>query len=196
MSCSEWIMNGEIIKKIFKIIKGIINTIIMVVVLAFVLIVCLQRFSNNKISFFDYRIFTVVTGSMEPRYKIGDILIAKEKAPDEIKVGDAISYLANRGEVKNNVVTHEVVNITQNENGEYLFHSKGLVNLVEDPVVHEEQLYGVVVYKTKLLSFIRRVINTDIGMLCLIIIPIIYIIVSEMIAILIEKEEKRREKVN
>ena len=189
-------MKNEKLKKIFKIIKSIINTVIVLVVLSFVLIVCLQRFSGNRISFFNYRIFTVVTGSMEPKYKIGDILIAKEKAPSEIKVGDAISYLAEKGEIKNNVVTHEVVNITKNENGEYLFHSKGLVNLVEDPVVHEKQLYGVVVYKTKLLSYIRKIISTDIGMLLLVIIPILYIIVSEMITILIEKEERRREKSN
>lgn len=189
-------MKNEKFKRIFRIIKGIINTLIVLVVLAFVLLVCLQRFSNNKISFLNYRIFTVVTGSMEPKYKIGDVLIAKEKDPSEIKVGDAISYLAQKGEIKNNVVTHEVVNITKNENGEYLFHSKGLVNLVEDPVVHEDQLYGVVVYKTKLLSYVRKIISTDIGMLLLIIIPILYIIVSEMIAILIEKEEKRREKSN
>lgn len=189
-------MKKEKFKKIFKIIKGIVNTIIIFVVLSFVLIVCLQRFSNNKISFFNYRIFTVVTGSMEPKYKIGDILIAKERAPSEIKVGDAISYLAEKGVIKNNVVTHQVVNITRNENGEYLFHSKGLVNLVEDPIVHEKQLYGVVVYKTKLLSFIRKMISTDIGMLLLVIIPILYIIISEMIALLIEKEEKRREKSN
>lgn len=189
-------MKKEKFKKIFKIIKSIINTIIVLVVLSFVLIVCLQRFSGNKISFFNYRIFTVVTGSMEPKYKIGDILIAKEKDPSEIKVGDAISYLAEKGEIKNNVVTHEVVNITKNENGEYLFHSKGLVNLVEDPVVHEKQLYGVVVYKTKLLSYIRKIISTDVGMLLLVIIPILYIIISEMIAMLIEKEEKRREKGN
>ena len=189
-------MKKETIKTIFKIIKGIINTIIVLVVLAFVLIVCLQRFSNNKISFLNYRMFTVVTGSMEPKYKIGDVLIAKEKDPSEIKVGDAISYLAQKGEVKNNVITHEVVNITKDENGKYLFHSKGLVNLVEDPVVHEEQLYGVVVYKAKLLSTIRKIISTDIGMLLLIIIPILYIIVSEAIAILIEKEEKRRVKSN
>ena len=196
MACSNWIMKNEKIKKIFKIIKGIINTIIVIVVLLFVLTVCLQRFSGNKISFFNYRIFTVVTGSMEPKYKIGDILIAKEKKPNEIKVGDTISYLATKGEIRNNVVTHEVVNITRNANGEYLFHSKGLVNLVEDPVVHEKQLYGVVVYKTKLLSYIRRLISTDLGMLVFIIIPILYIIVSEMISILIEKEEKRREKSN
>lgn len=170
--------------------------IVVLTVLAFVLIVCLQRFSDNKISFLNYRIFTVVTGSMEPKYKIGDVLIAKEKAPSEIKIGDAISYLASKGEVKNNVITHEVVNITKDENGKYLFHSKGLANLVEDPIVHEEQLFGVVVYKTKLLSFVRKIISTDIGMLLFIIIPILYIIISEMIATLIEKEEKRREKSN
>lgn len=189
-------MKKEKLKKIFSIIKGIVNTIIVVVVLAFVLIVCLQRFSGNKISFLNYRIFTVVTGSMEPKYKIGDVLIAKEKDPSEIKVGDAISYLAQKGDIKNNVVTHEVVNITKNENGEYLFHSKGLVNLVEDPVVHEDQIFGVVVYKTKLLSCIRKIISTDIGMLLFIIIPILYIVISEMIATLIEKEEARRKKSN
>ena len=189
-------MKNEKLKKLFKIIKGIVNTIIVIVVMSFVLIVCLQRFSGNKISFLDYRMFTVVTGSMEPKYKIGDVLIAKEKDPSEIKIGDAISYLATKGEIKNNVVTHEVVNITKDENGKYLFHSKGLSNLIEDPVVHEEQLYGVVVHKAKLLSFIRKIISTDIGMLLFIIIPILYIIVSEMVATLIEKEEKRREKVN
>ena len=189
-------MKNEKLKKIFGIIKTIFNTIIVIVVLAFVLMVCLQRFSGNKISFLNYRMFTVVTGSMEPKYKIGDVLIAKEKAPNEIKIGDAISYLAEKGEIKNNVVTHEVVNITKNENGEYLFHSKGIANLIEDPIVHEKQLYGVVVYKTKLLSYIRKIISTDLGMLLLIIIPILYIIISEMIAILIEKEEKRKERNN
>ena len=105
-------MKNEKFKKIFKIIKSIINTIIVFIVLAFVLIVCLQRFSGNKLSFLNYRIFTVVTGSMEPEYKIGDILIAKETKPSKIKIGDSISYLAQKGEIRNNVVTHEVVNIT------------------------------------------------------------------------------------
>ena len=97
-------MNKNKFKKIFGIVKGIINTIIVLVVLSFVLMVCLQRFSNNRVSFLNYRMFTVVTGSMEPKYNIGDVLIAKEKDPSEIRVGDAISYLASKGEVKNNVV--------------------------------------------------------------------------------------------
>lgn len=189
-------MKSNKFKKIFKIVKGIINVILTLLIISFLLIVCLQRFTNNKISFFNYRIFTVVTGSMEPKYNIGDILIAKETKPSEIKVGDAISYLARSNEIKGHVVTHEVVDITKDENGKYLFHSKGLVNLIEDPVVHEEQLYGVVVYKTKLLSFVKKIVSTDIGMILFIVIPILYIIISEMISFLMEKEEKRKEKIN
>lgn len=185
-------MKNEKFKRIFKIVKGIINVFIILLVMAFLLVVCLQRFTNNKISFFNYRIFTVVTGSMEPKYMIGDILVAKETEPSKIKVGDAISYVASRDEIKGNVVTHEVVNITKDDNGHYLFHSKGLVNLIEDPVVHEEQLYGVVVYKTKILSFIKKAVSTEVGMILFVIIPILYIIISEMIAFLMEKEEKRK----
>ena len=181
------------VKKVFKIINSIVNVIIVLLVISFLLIICLQRFTNNKISFFDYRIFTVVTGSMEPKYKIGDILIAKEKDPSEIKVGDAISYVARRDEIKGNVVTHEVVNITKDEDGRYLFHSKGLANLIEDPVVYEDQLYGVVIYKTKILSFVKKIVSTDIGMILFVIIPILYIIVSEMISFLMEREEKRKQ---
>lgn len=189
-------MNKELMKKIFKILKGIVNTIVVVFVLAFVLIVCLQRFSDNKFSFLSYRMFTVVTGSMEPKYNIGDVLIAKEKEPSEIKIGDAISYVGAKGDLKDKVVTHEVVDITKDENGDYLFHSKGIVNLVEDPVVHESQLYGVVIYKSKILSYIYKVIGTKIGMFIFIVIPILYIIVSEIITMLMEKEEKRRNKAN
>lgn len=184
------------VKKLFKVLKGIINTVVVVFVLGFVLIVCLQRFSDNKFSFMSYRLFTVVTGSMEPKYNVGDVLIAKEKDASEIKIGDAISYLGTKGNIKGKVVTHEVVDITVDENGEYLFHSKGIVNLVEDPVVHESQLYGVVIYKSRILSFIYSVISTDIGMFLFIVVPILYIVISEVVGVLIEKEEKRRNKVS
>ena len=87
-------MKNKKFRKIFRIVKSIVNVFIILLVMCFVLVVCLQRFTNNKISFFNYRIFTVVTGSMEPKYMIGDILIAKETKPSEIKIGDEISYVA------------------------------------------------------------------------------------------------------
>ncbi len=181
-------------KKFFEILKRIINVVLVIFVLSFILIVCLQRFSGNKISFFNYRMFTVISGSMAPRYNIGDVLIAKEKDPSKIKVGDTISYLGSVGQFKDKVISHEVVNITKDKNGKFLFHTKGLANIVEDPVVHESQLYGVVIYKTIILSFIYKIVSTTLGMFIFVVIPILYIVGSEMISALMEKEEKRRNK--
>ena len=180
--------------KTFKICKTVLNVVIVVLVIAFVLIVCLQRFSNNRISFFDYRMFTVISGSMEPKYKIGDVLVAKEVAPNKVKVGDTISYLGKEGQFKDKVITHEVVEIAKDKDGKLIFHTKGLANLVEDPIVSESQLYGVVIHRLFLLSAIYKIVGTTLGMFIFIIIPIFYIIGSEILTYMLEKEEERRSK--
>lgn len=179
-------------KKVFKIIKIILNIIIYVLCLLFLLVVCLQRFSDNKIAFFNYRMFTVASGSMEPQYNIGDVLIAKKKKAEDIKVGDSVSYLGSSGNFKNKVITHKVISIEIDENGKYLFHTKGIANLVEDPVVYYDQLYGVIIYKASILSFMYKIISTKYGLFLFIIIPLFYIIGSEILSIMLEKEEKRR----
>ena len=177
--------------KIFKICKIIVKVLLFIVLIGFVLSVCLQRFSNNRLSIFNYRMFTVISGSMEPRYKIGDVLFAKEVKPESIKVGDTISYLGKQGSFRDKVVTHEVISI-EKVDGKYKYHTKGLANLVEDPVVEEGQLYGKVIYKSVIISAVYKIVSTDIGFYLFIIIPILYIIASEIITTLVDKESKKR----
>ena len=181
-------------KKIFNIIKKILTVLVVIFVLLFLLVVCLQKFSDNKISFLNFRLFTVVSGSMVPRYNIGDVLVAKEVDPAKIKVGDDISYLGETGSFKGKIVTHEVVDIEQDEDGKYIFHTKGLANIVEDPIVYEHQLYGVIIHKMIILSLIYKIVATPIGLFALVIIPVLYIIGSEMLSFMLAKEEERRSK--
>lgn len=178
--------------KAFNIIKKVIRIFIVIVLVAFILVVCLQRFSDNKISFFNYRMFTVISGSMKPKYDIGDVLISKKVDASALKVGDTISYLGESGDFRNKVITHQIVGINKDENGKYIFHAKGLANLVEDPVVYERQLYGKVIYRSFILSVIYKIVGTNLGFYLFIIIPLIYIIGSEVITTLLNKEEKRR----
>lgn len=182
-------------KKVLSILKKVVDIVLTVFVLLFVLVVCLQRFSNNEISLFSYRMFTVVSGSMEPEYNIGDVLISKETDPSKIKRGDDVSYLGTSGTFKDKVVTHRVVKVDHDVDGKLIFHTKGLANLVEDPIVYEDQLYGVVVYEAKIISFIYKCVSTPNGMFVFIVIPILYIIGSEMIYFMLDKEEKRRNKL-
>lgn len=177
-----------------KIVKSVLNFVIALLVILFVIVVVLQRFSNNKLSFFNFRMFTVVSGSMKPTYDIGDVLISKETDASKIKVGDTISYLGRAGSFSDKVITHKVVGIEKDENGKYVFRTKGTANLVEDPLVYQDQLYGVVVYKVKLLSLIYKIVSTKYGMLIFVIIPLFYVIGSEILSFMLEKEEKRRSK--
>lgn len=182
-------------KKVFNIIKKVFNIVLTIFVIMFVLVVCMQRFSNNELSFFDIRMFTVVTRSMEPVYKVGDVLISRDMDPDNIKVGEDITYIGRSGSFAGKVVTHRVVRIEKDANNNLVFHTKGLGNIVEDPIVYEDQLYGKVIYKTKVLSFIYKKIATRMGMFIFVIVPILYIIGSEMIYFMLNNEEKRREKL-
>ena len=181
-------------KKAFKYIKQIINVVIIIFVVSFAIVVCLQRFSNNEIAFMNYRLFTVVSGSMKPKYDIGDVLLAKEVDPSKIKNGDDISYLGEVGNFKDKVVTHQVIKIEKDENGKYLFHTKGIANLTEDPVVKEEQVYGKIVHEAKLLSFVYGLVAKPAGMFIFVIVPVFYIIGSEFLSFLLEQDEKKRNK--
>ncbi len=152
----------------------------------------LQRFSNNEFAFLNIRMFSVLTGSMIPKYEVGDILISIEKDPNDIEIGDDISYLGTEGEFKDKVVTHAVIDIETDEDGNLLFRTKGIANEVEDPIVSEEQIYGVVVHNAAFLSFIYNIISTPLGMYLLIIVPVLFIIGYEIISRMLEKEAKRR----
>lgn len=181
-------------KQIFKYIKNVINVIIVIFVLSFVLVVCLQRFSNNEIAFLNFRMFTVVSGSMEPKYSIGDVLLAKEVDAKDIKVGDSISYLGKSGQFKGKVITHEVIEIEKDNEGNYLFHTKGIANVAEDPIVSEDQIYGVIICELWLLSFVYGLVAKPVGMFIFVIVPVFYIIGSEFLSYLLDKEEEKREK--
>ena len=181
-------------KKIGKILLTIFRVIVGIAFAAFILVVCLQRFSNNKISFFNYRMFTVVSQSMTPKYDIGDVLISKEMDPSKIEEGDVVSYLGSYGDFSGKVITHRVVNVEKRNDGKYYFRIKGDANIVEDPIVVEDQLYGVVVYKSMILSLVYRIVGTKVGFYLFIIIPILFIIATEMITSLLEKEEEKRNK--
>ena len=185
-------MKKRKVKKIFGLIKGVCNTIFAIALICFVLAVCLQRFSDNKLAFMNFRLFTVVTGSMEPKYNIGDVLVSKTVDVENIKIGDTVSYLGAEGNFNGKIVTHEVINIEKDEAGKLLFYTKGIANLVQDPVVAEEQIYGKVICELAPLSFVYKVISTKWGMLICVIIPLMFIIGTEIIATLLENEEEKR----
>lgn len=146
------------ISKIFKVLWNIFSKIITILILFVSIIIVVQKVTNNKESFLGYRIFRVQTGSMIPKYNIGDVILVKEKDIDKIKVGDDVTYKGESGSVKGLLVTHRVIDIEEVD-GKKAFHTKGIANNLEDPIVYENQINGVVQTKLYILSLICLLLN-------------------------------------
>lgn len=144
--------------KFLKFIWGIFVKILTIVIIFISIIIVVQKVTNNQESFFGFRIFRVQTGSMIPKYQIGDVIFVRETDPDKIKIGDDVTYKGTTGSMKGLLVTHRVIDIEEVE-GKKVFHTKGIANELEDPVVSEEQINGVVQTKMYILSLICVLLN-------------------------------------
>ena len=180
---------GKILKALWKILWWAIEAVIIFIAI----IIVTQRIFNNEKAFLGFRIFSVATGSMEPEYAVGDILIAREKDPSTIKVDDNIVYLGNTADYAGKIITHNVIQVEQNENGEYLFHTKGIANTVEDPIVHEDQLYGVIFYNNQVLAWLCKILTNRYGLYFFVIVPVILYFFIDFVRIQGEKAEQERE---
>lgn len=100
-----------LIRKLIHILAGI--SYVLIIVYA---IVCIPMI-------FGHHPVVVLSGSMQPTYKVGSVIYYKKVSQKELKVGDVITFNAN----KNKMVSHRIANI---DNG--FIETKGDANNVSD----------------------------------------------------------------
>lgn len=173
-------------------ISNLIYILIFVIVVLMLIVVALQRFSNNDLAIGGYRMFSVATGSMIPVYEVGDILVSKEIDVQEIKVGDDIVYKGEKGSFQDKVITHRVISIESTEDGNYKIVTKGVANEEQDPEINQTQVYGKIVYKIKTLSLLGRLTKNIYVFYFIIFVPI-GVIIYQIIKNLFEKDDDEDE---
>lgn len=166
-------------EKVVKIVSKILYQILIIVCVLIAAVIILQKVSNSNKSIAGYRIFRVITGSMEPEYDVGEVVISKEVDPKSIKVGDDIVYLGSYGEYSGKIIMHEVVAIDTDENGNLNFHAKGLhSSSVEDPQIKESQIYGVVKFKSGILTVLYKLATNIYSLFVIISILVLNVFIS------------------
>ena len=162
--------------KIFRIIFTTVKTIFVICLVLYVGFLFFQRMSNNS-SLFGYRVFTIATGSMEPVYNVNDVILVKEEDYHQLKVGDDVTYLGATQDFEGRIVTHRIIEINEEEG---TLQTQGVANDTADPVIKSDQLYGKVVYRSVILSFITNLIHNKIGFYFLIFFPLVLVIFLEV----------------
>ena len=179
---------------VLKLINNIVYVILFLIVASVLFVVILQRASNNAIALGGVRVFNIISESMIPKYNIGDVLVVKSIEPQNIKVGDDIAYIGQESTFNQKIVTHQVIKVDY-ENGEYIFHTKGIANILEDPLVHQNQVFGKVVYKIWILSLISKILSNVYVVFFGIFVPIVILIFWTILKLkgLVEVEEYEEE---
>lgn len=105
------------------------------------------------------RVFTVLSGSMEPEYPVGALIWVKAVEATQLKKGDVITFLLN----EDTVATHRITEVVY-DGGDLRFRTKGDANEAEDgALVHHKNVIGTPVLTVKRLGHLIRYIQTPPG---------------------------------
>ncbi len=146
----------------------------------------------------DYKLMVVLSGSMSPVFKAGDVIVVSgAKKSDQYQKGDIITF--KDPEDSRRIVTHRVTEVIRDGNG-VSYRTKGDANNVADlKPVPAENVIGQQKWRIPYFGRLVEFAKTKKGLVWLILVPGILIIVSELRsiakAITDEVERKKREAV-
>ena len=144
-------------KIIFRVAKGIIFTVTLVIVLILSTFILSRLFNKNNYSkVFGYSLFEVTSNSMYPKLETGDLILVKERKNKDYQVGMIITYQPKMG---TKPVTHEIIG----RDGDVII-TKGIDNDYNDDPINVDDVIGEVVNIYEGYGKVEKFIQNPIGL--------------------------------
>ena len=134
------------------------------------------------------KVYTVLSGSMEPTYHTGSLIYVKEVDPKELETGDVITFMLN----EKTTATHRIIEVIPDENDAdtIRFRTKGDANEFEDgSLVHYKNVIGSPVFTIPYMGYVANYIQHPPGMYFAIIAGVIILLLT-FLPDLIDDEKK------
>ena len=132
-----------------------ITTLLVVVVVALAVLLVGMRFAG-------FKVFTVLSGSMEPTYHTGSVIYVKEVDHTTLQAGDVITFAIS----EDMVATHRIVGVVPDDEDPSVlrYRTKGDANDSEDgTLVHYKNIVGKPVFTIPYLGYIASYIQSPPG---------------------------------
>ena len=175
--------DGKIKNKQKKtILKSIIVKLIYILLVPIIIwdiIILFQTMKNpyETPNVFGIKTFCIISGSMEPEISVNDVVIIKETPKEEIKKGDIISFDKN-----GDIITHRIIYLTTNKNGETTYITKGDANNIEDEgYVEYKDIEGKMIGKIPKIGKIIMALKSETTLIITLVILITIYIVEQRI---------------
>ena len=106
-------------------IINIITTVILILMIALVVFIFISRANGHTPAIFGNRIYRVQTDSMVPTLNVGDVILVHDADPEDIHLGDIITYRKLSGSLAGQTITHRVAQEPEMRNGVWYYRTKG-----------------------------------------------------------------------
>ncbi len=186
-------MDKERWRKIRDVLHFIAKTLLYVVFVFMIFIIFVvacyvigiqRNLKNNNYEAPLYSAYVIVSPSMHPTIKVNDAVIVKRTKADKIEEGDIITFISSDTRTQGITITHRVIEILEDSDGNKLFRTKGDNNNVADSsLVKEGELSGKVIMKIPKIGYIQYFISRKYGWLIAVVIPCAGIIIYDILKI-------------
>ncbi len=116
-------------KKWMKMSGSILYVVVFTVMIACIIVVLSSRTTGGDPQIFGYQFKQVLSGSMEPEFSTGSLIVVKEvTSPEALKKGDIITFQTKQDQ---SYVTHRIVGM-KGKGPNKAFETKGDHNMYQD----------------------------------------------------------------
>ena len=145
-----------------KILYTYFTTILLGILLLISIYMVITVSKGGSPEFFGYRIFRVLTGSMEPGIEESSCIIVKHEDENRLKEGDIITFRSQDPSIYGFFNTHRIFKISNDSRtGEVIYVTKGDSNSVVDDVpVRYSEISGKFIVKVPFGNLIGKMIQS------------------------------------
>ena len=140
-----------------------------------------------------YNAYVVLTGSMLPEIKPNDVVITKRRSPEELEIGDIITFLSSDSRLSGIIVTHRIKDILQDPvTGKYTYETKGDANNTPDFALAESHnIIGEVIFKIPKVGYVQEILASKGGLIIFIFIPCLAVLSYDVVKIIKRMGKKK-----
>ena len=186
----EW----KMLKIVKNVIKGIIATVLILVIIVNLTLIVKAELNKNEIAdFFGYTPFIVASGSMEPVLKVQDVIVTQKVDENQLKIGDIIAYYDAEDNI---VITHRIAGIVQ-DGTQKVYQMKGDNNVsIDTTIVTKDNIQGKYAFTIPFIGKIATFVGTPLGLLITIGIIILIYIILDLTDRIIRNRKEDKQSIN
>lgn len=161
-------------------VKGLIDHLVKSISIAFVSLIVIMAILLVGTRLIGLTPYTVISGSMEPKFAVGSLIYVRSVETEKIQIGDPITFVMNKDL---RVATHRVVEITPEGN----FVTKGDANeTIDGTSVHPNNVIGKPEFSIPYLGYLSVFLSSIQGRIVLGILGILI-----LISMLVPEKDKK-----